>query len=158
MRIGIGYDVHKLVENRELYVGGVKIDFERGLLGHSDADVLIHAIMDSILGALNLGDIGKLFPDTDDKYKGIDSKILLGEVYEVMTNKGYEINNLDTIIIAQRPKFKDYIVEMQRVIAAILHTDRENISVKATTTEKLGFEGREEGIAAQSVVLLKERI
>ncbi|MDO5040983.1 MAG: 2-C-methyl-D-erythritol 2,4-cyclodiphosphate synthase [Peptoniphilus sp.] len=157
MRIGIGYDVHKLVENRDLYVGGVKIDFERGLLGHSDADVLIHAVMDAILGALNLGDIGKLFPDTDDKYKDIDSKILLGEVYEVMKDKGYEINNIDTIIIAQRPKFKDYIGEMSRVMAEILHTDEQRVSVKATTTERLGFEGREEGIAAQAVVLLKER-
>ncbi|CDZ74780.1 2-C-methyl-D-erythritol 2,4-cyclodiphosphate synthase [Peptoniphilus sp. ING2-D1G] len=158
MRIGMGYDVHKLVENRKLYVGGVEIEFEKGLLGHSDADVLIHAIMDSILGALNLGDIGKLFPDTDDKYKDIDSKILLGEVYKIMDYEGYEINNIDTVIIAQRPKFKNYIKEMKGVISSILHTDEQNISVKATTTEKLGFEGREEGIAAQAVVLLKERI
>ncbi|RVU54927.1 2-C-methyl-D-erythritol 2,4-cyclodiphosphate synthase [Anaerosphaera multitolerans] len=157
MRIGIGYDVHKLVEGRKLIVGGVEIKHEKGLLGHSDADVLIHAIMDSILGALNLGDIGKLFPDTDEAYKDIDSKILLGKIYEIMVDEGYEIGNLDSVIAAERPKFKGYIESMKNIISDILVTDVENISIKATTTEKLGFVGREEGISAEAVVILKKR-
>lgn len=157
MRIGIGYDVHKLVENRKLIIGGIEIDYKLGLLGHSDADVLIHAIMDAILGALSMGDIGKLFPDTDDKYKDIDSKILLKRVYEVMSEKAYEIVNIDSVVIAQKPKLKDYIDDMRACISKILCTDIGNVSVKATTTERLGFEGREEGIAAQAVVLLRER-
>ncbi|SHG97379.1 2-C-methyl-D-erythritol 2,4-cyclodiphosphate synthase [Anaerosphaera aminiphila DSM 21120] len=157
MRIGIGYDVHKLVEGRKLIVGGIEIKHNKGLLGHSDADVLIHAIMDSILGALNLGDIGKLFPDTDMAYKDIDSKILLSRVYEIMVSKGYEIGNLDSVVAAEKPKFKDYIEEMEGVIANILKTDISNISIKATTTEKLGFVGRKEGISAEAVVLLKEK-
>lgn len=156
MKIGIGYDVHKLVEGRKLFIGGIEIDYKFGLLGHSDADVLIHAIMDAIIGALALGDIGKLFPDTDDKYKDIDSKILLKKVYEIMTEKNYKIVNIDSVVIAQKPKLKDYIEDMRACLCEILNTDIENVSVKATTTEKLGFEGREEGIAAQAVVLLEK--
>lgn len=156
MKIGIGYDVHKLVEGRKLFIGGIEIDYKFGLLGHSDADVLIHAIMDAIIGALALGDIGKLFPDTDDKYKDIDSKILLKKVYEIMAEKNYKIVNIDSVVIAQKPKLKDYIEDMRACLCEILNTDIENVSVKATTTEKLGFEGREEGIAAQAVVLLEK--
>lgn len=156
MKIGIGYDVHKLVEGRKLFIGGIEIDYKFGLLGHSDADVLIHAIMDAIIGALALGDIGKLFPDTDDKYKDIDSKILLKKVYEIMAEKNYKIANIDSVVIAQKPKLKDYIEDMRACLCEILNTDIENVSVKATTTEKLGFEGREEGIAAQAVVLLEK--
>lgn len=156
MKIGIGYDVHKLVEGRKLFIGGIEIDYKFGLLGYSDADVLIHAIMDAIIGALALGDIGKLFPDTDDKYKDIDSKILLKKVYEIMAEKNYKIANIDSVVIAQKPKLKDYIEDMRACLCEILNTDIENVSVKATTTEKLGFEGREEGIAAQAVVLLEK--
>lgn len=156
MRIGIGYDVHQLVDDRKLFLGGIEVKYERGLLGHSDADVLIHAIMDSILGALALGDIGKLFPDTDMKYKNIDSKILLGKVCDIMLEKGYRIGNLDTVVAAQEPKLAPYIMDMRKCISDILKTDIDNISIKATTTEKLGFEGRKEGISAQSVVLLVE--
>lgn len=158
MRIGIGYDVHELVVGRNLILGGKKIDFEKGLLGHSDADVLIHAIMDAILGALALGDIGKLFPDTDMKYKDIDSKILLARVSEIMFEEGYEIENLDTVVAAQRPKLQPHIDDMRKIISNILKTDMKNVSIKATTTEKLGFVGREEGISSSAVVLLKERV
>lgn len=156
MRIGTGYDVHELVEGRRLVLGGIEIPFEKGLLGHSDADVLIHAIMDSILGALALGDIGLLFPDTDMKYKDIDSKILLKKVVEVMKDNNFQIGNVDVVVMAQRPKLRPYIDEMRSVISEILLTDVKNVSIKATTTEKLGFVGREEGIAAQAVVILEE--
>lgn len=156
MRIGTGYDVHELVEGRRLVLGGIEIPFEKGLLGHSDADVLIHAIMDSILGALALGDIGLLFPDTDMKYKDIDSKILLKKVIEVMKENNFQIGNVDVVVMAQRPKLRPYIDEMRSVISEILLTDVKNVSIKATTTEKLGFVGREEGIAAQAVVILEE--
>lgn len=156
MRIGTGYDVHELVEGRRLVLGGIEIPFEKGLLGHSDADVLIHAIMDSILGALALGDIGLLFPDTDMKYKDIDSKILLKRVVEVMKENNFQIGNVDAVVMAQRPKLRPYIDEMRSVISEILLTDIKNVSIKATTTEKLGFVGREEGIAAQAVVILEE--
>lgn len=156
MKIGIGYDVHELVEGRKLFIGGIELNHEKGLLGHSDADVLIHAIMDSILGALALGDIGKLFPDDDMKYKDIDSKILLKKVYDIMIEKGYCISNLDSVVAAQRPKLKDHIINMRACISEILNTDIENISIKATTTEKLGFVGREEGISAEAIVLLKK--
>lgn len=156
MRIGTGYDVHELVEGRRLVLGGIEIPFEKGLLGHSDADVLIHAIMDSILGALALGDIGLLFPDTDMKYKDIDSKILLKKVVEVMKENNFQIGNVDVVVMAQRPKLRPYIDEMRNVISEILLTDIKNVSIKATTTEKLGFVGREEGIAAQAVVILEE--
>jgi 2-C-methyl-D-erythritol 2,4-cyclodiphosphate synthase len=151
MRIGIGYDVHKLVEGRKLILGGVEINHTKGLLGHSDADVLIHATMDSILGALGLGDIGKHFPDTDEQYKGISSMILLQRVYENMEQMGYKINNIDCIIVAQKPKLAPYIDYMRENIAKALNTLKENVNIKATTTEKLGFEGREEGISAHAV-------
>lgn len=154
MRVGMGYDVHKLVENRKLILGGVEINHEKGLLGHSDADVLVHAIMDSILGALALGDIGKHFPDTDEKYKGADSMKLLEHVYNLIKDKGYEIGNLDATIIAQAPKMAPHIQTMRENIARVLRTDIENINVKATTEEGLGFTGNKEGISAQSICIL----
>ena len=154
MRIGIGYDVHKLVENRELIVGGVKLDYEFGLLGHSDADVLVHAIMDALLGAAALGDIGKHFPDTDEQYKGISSIELLKHVGELINESGYKVCNIDSVIIAQAPRFSPYIDEMRKNIADALVVEINMISVKATTTEKLGFEGRREGISAEAVCLL----
>ena len=155
MRIGIGYDVHKLVDDRKLFIGGIEIPYDKGLLGHSDADVLIHAIMDSILGALALRDIGYHFPDTDNEYKDIDSKILLNRVYEIMKGKNYKIGNIDSVIACQKPKLAPYIDDMKKVIAEILNTDVENISIKATTTEKLGFIGRGEGISSEAVCLLE---
>lgn len=155
MRIGIGYDVHKLVENRKLFIGGIEIPYEKGLLGHSDADVLIHAIMDSILGALALRDIGYHFPDNDNEFKDIDSKILLKRVYEIMSSKNYKIGNIDCVIACQAPRLANYIDEMRKTISVILHTDIENISIKATTTEKLGFIGRGEGISSEAVCLLE---
>ncbi len=154
MRVGMGYDVHKLVENRKLILGGVEIEHEKGLLGHSDADVLLHAIMDSILGALALGDIGKHFPDTDEKYKGADSMKLLEHVYNLIKEKGYAIGNLDATIIAQAPKMAPHIQKMRENIARVLNTDINNINVKATTEEGLGFTGNKEGISAQSICLL----
>lgn len=155
MRIGIGYDVHKLVENRKLFIGGIEIPYEKGLLGHSDADVLIHAIMDSILGALALRDIGYHFPDNDNEFKDIDSKILLKRVYEIMSSKNYKIGNIDCVIACQAPRLANYIDEMRKTISDILDTDIENISIKATTTEKLGFIGRGEGISSEAVCLLE---
>lgn len=155
MRIGIGYDVHKLVENRKLFIGGIEIPYEKGLLGHSDADVLIHAIMDSILGALALRDIGYHFPDSDSEYKGIDSKVLLKRVFEIMKSKNYKIGNIDATVACEKPKLAPYIDKMREIIADILNTDIENISIKATTTEKLGFIGRGEGISSESVCLLE---
>ena len=155
MRIGIGYDVHKLVENRKLFIGGIEIPYEKGLLGHSDADVLIHAIMDSILGALALRDIGYHFPDNDKEFKDIDSKILLKRVFEIMKSKNYKIGNIDCVIACQAPKLASYIDEMRKTISHILDTDIENISIKATTTEKLGFIGRGEGISSEAVCLLE---
>ena len=157
MRIGLGYDVHKLVEGRPLIIGGVSVPHEKGLLGHSDADVLIHAIMDGMLGALALGDIGKHFPDTDEKYKGADSIKLLKCVNNLINEKGYEINNIDSLIIAQSPKMAPYIEEMRINIAQILNTDVGNISVKATTEEGLGFTGTKQGISAQSICLLNKK-
>lgn len=154
MRIGLGYDVHKLVEGRPLIIGGVNVPHEKGLLGHSDADVLIHAIMDGMLGALALGDIGKHFPDNDEKYKGADSMKLLQCVNELIEEKGYKINNIDSIIIAQSPKMAPHIEQMRKNIANVLNTDIDNISVKATTEEGLGFTGKKEGIASQSICLL----
>lgn len=154
MRIGIGYDVHKLVDNKNLIIGGVEIPFHKGLLGHSDADVLVHAIMDSILGALGEKDIGKHFPDTDNTYKDISSMVLLERVYGIMLESKYKIGNIDSIIVAQRPKMAPYIDEMKSKISKTLNTSPENINIKATTTEGLGFVGREEGIAAYSVCLL----
>ena len=154
MRVGLGYDVHKLVEGRKLIIGGVHIPHEKGLLGHSDADVLIHAVMDSILGALALGDIGKHFPDTDEKYKGADSMKLLEFVYNLINEKGYNIGNIDCTIIAQSPKMAPHIQNMRENIAKTLNTSIENINVKATTEEGLGFTGAKEGISAQSICLL----
>ncbi len=156
MKIGIGYDVHKLVVNRDLIIGGVKIPFVKGLLGHSDADVLIHAIMDAIIGALGLGDIGKHFPDTDEKNKNVNSLLLLHQVYELMKNKGYQIGNVDGVIIAQKPKMAPYIEMMEKNIADVLKMPLEDINIKATTEEGLGFTGREEGIASQAVVLIEK--
>lgn len=156
MRIGMGYDVHKLVENRKLIIGGVEIPYEKGLLGHSDADVLLHAIMDSLLGAAGLGDIGKHFPDTDEKYKGISSILLLKEVALLIKNQGYEIENIDSTIIAQRPKMAPHISAMVKNIAEALDLDLDKINVKATTEEGLGFTGRGEGISSQSICLLKK--
>lgn len=155
LRIGFGYDVHELVEDRDLILGGVNIPYKTGLLGHSDADVLIHSIMDSILGALALGDIGKHFPDTEEEYKDISSTTLLKRVYSLMKNSSYKIGNLDATIAAQRPKLAPYIFEMRKNIAVILDTDIENINIKASTTENMGFEGREEGITSYCVCLLK---
>jgi 2-C-methyl-D-erythritol 2,4-cyclodiphosphate synthase len=155
VRIGFGYDVHRLVQNRKLILGGVHIPYELGLLGHSDADVLVHSIMDSILGALALGDIGKLFPDTDMQYKDISSLVLLERVYEAMSEIGYTIGNIDSTIAAEKPKLAPYIDEMRNVISKVLHTSIDNINVKATTTEKLGFVGEEQGMSSYSVCLLK---
>lgn len=154
VRIGIGYDVHKLVEGRKLIIGGVDIPHEKGLLGHSDADVLVHAIMDSILGALALGDIGKHFPDTDESYKDINSMKLLEKTYKLMLELGYIVGNIDCVVAAQRPKLAPYIDSMREKIASVLNTSLNNINIKATTTERLGFEGREEGISSQAVCLL----
>ena len=156
MRVGTGYDVHRLCDDREMVIGGVKIDYEKGLLGHSDADVLLHAISDALLGAAALGDIGKHFPDTDDKYKGISSLILLKEVGNLLTDNDFYINNIDATIIAQAPKMRPYIDEMRENIANTLQLDISQINVKATTEEGLGFTGSKEGIAAQAVCLISE--
>ena len=155
MRIGEGYDVHRLTEGRKLILGGVEIPYEKGLLGHSDADALLHALMDAMLGALALGDIGKHFPDTDQRYKGIDSRELLRHTAKLIAEKGWQLGNADMTIIAQVPKMAPHIQTMRENIAADLNTDVGNISVKATTEEKLGFTGSGEGIAARAVVLLK---
>lgn len=154
MRIGHGYDVHKLVENRKLILGGVEIPYEKGLLGHSDADVLLHAVMDALLGAAALGDIGKLFPDTDERFKGADSILLLKEVCRVIGENGYKIENIDSTVIAQKPKLKDYIISMRENIAEACGIELNQVSVKATTEEKLGFTGSGEGISAHAVVLI----
>lgn len=151
MRVGMGYDVHKLVDNRKLIIGGVEIPYEKGLLGHSDADVLLHAIMDSLLGACALGDIGKHFPDTDDKFKGISSIQLLKETAILINNKGYVVNNIDATIIAQRPKMLPHIENMRKNISNALNIDIDRINIKATTEEGLGFTGEGRGISAQSI-------
>ena len=156
MRIGHGYDVHKLVEGRELILGGVKIPYEKGLLGHSDADVLLHAISDALLGAAALGDIGKLFPDTDMQYKGADSLVLMKTAYEAVKEKGYVAENIDATILCQRPKLRPYIDTMRENIASALGMDTDCVSVKATTEEGLGFTGAGEGIAVHSVCLLRK--
>lgn len=154
MRVGTGYDVHKLAEGRDLIIGGVKIEYEKGLLGHSDADVLTHAIMDALLGAAGLGDIGLHFPDNDDSYKGISSMLLLGKVKGILMSKGFRVINVDSTIIAQEPKMRPYIDEMRRNIASCLGIDASCVNVKATTEEHLGFTGRGEGIAAQAVAMV----
>ena len=156
MRIGHGYDVHKLVEGRDLILGGVKIDHKLGLLGHSDADVLLHAVSDALLGAAGLGDIGRHFPDTDPQYKGADSLKLLAIVGEKLKAVGYRISNIDVTMIAQKPKLKDHIGAMERNIASALNLDVSRVNVKATTEEKLGFTGREEGLSCHAVCLLEE--
>ena len=153
-KIGHGYDVHQLTEGRELIIGGVNIPHKMGLLGHSDADVLLHAISDSLLGALALGDIGKHFPDTDEAYKGADSLVLLACVYELVKAKGYEIGNIDATILAQAPKLAPYIPQMRLNIARALETEIDRVNIKATTEEKLGFTGEEKGIAAHAVCLV----
>jgi 2-C-methyl-D-erythritol 2,4-cyclodiphosphate synthase len=153
-RTGIGFDVHAFADERKLIIGGVEIDYEKGLAGHSDADVLLHSITDAILGSLALGDLGKHFPDTDQKYKEADSKILLKHSYNLIKEKGYKIGNIDAVVSAQKPKLSPYIDDMRKIISELLETEIENVSVKATTTEKLGFVGREEGVAAFSTVLV----
>lgn len=155
MRIGYGYDVHKLVKNRKLILGGVEIPFEKGLLGHSDADVLIHAVIDAILGALAKGDIGLHFPDTDDSYKNIDSRILLKKTYIIMLSSNHKIGNIDATICAQQPKLQSYIQQMRENLASDLQTDLFNISIKATTEESLGITGDGKGMSATSIVLLE---
>lgn len=156
LRIGNGYDVHKLVEGRKLVLGGVEIPHTKGVLGHSDGDVLIHAIMDAMLGALALGDIGQHFPDTDMKYENIDSTILLTRVKELIAERGYRVINLDSIIVLQKPKVKPYIEAMRKRVAEVLEIDIEQVSVKATTEEKLGFTGDESGVKSYCVVLLEK--
>ena len=157
MKIGIGYDVHRLVENRDLILGGIKFDYEKGLLGHSDADVLTHAVMDAILGALAIADIGKLFPDTDPKYKGISSIKLLDHVVGLMEENGYKIGNLDTVIICEMPKINPRRDEIKNLLAEHLKTNPANVSIKASTSEGLGFTGEGLGIEARAVVILEER-
>ncbi|EJX10095.1 2C-methyl-D-erythritol 2,4-cyclodiphosphate synthase [gut metagenome] len=154
IRVGFGFDVHRLVEDRELWLGGIQLAHEKGLLGHSDADVLIHAICDALLGAANLRDIGYHFPDTAGEYKNIDSKILLKKTVELLIQKGYHVGNIDATICAERPKLKAHIPAMQQVLAEVMGIDEDDISIKATTTEKLGFTGREEGISAYATVLI----
>ncbi|MFC7372682.1 2-C-methyl-D-erythritol 2,4-cyclodiphosphate synthase [Fictibacillus iocasae] len=155
MRIGQGFDVHAFAENRPLIIGGIEIPYEKGLLGHSDADVLLHAINDALLGAAGEGDIGKHFPDTDMAYKDADSKRLLHDSFQLVKKKGYRLGNVDCTIIAQKPKMAPHIEDMRGVIASLLEADKEQVNVKATTTEQLGFTGRGEGIAAQAVILLE---
>lgn len=155
-RIGNGYDVHALAEGESLWLGGIKIEHEKGTIAHSDGDVLIHAICDAMLGALALGDIGKHFPDTSSEFKNIDSKILLKKCSELIKSEGYSIVNIDSTICAQRPKLKDHIEGMRKCLAGVLDIDFDQISIKATTTEKLGFVGREEGISSYAVVLVEK--
>ena len=157
MRIGHGYDVHRLVDGRKLILGGVDIPYEKGLLGHSDADVLLHAIADAILGAIAAGDIGKHFPDTDPHYQGADSLKLLAQVVALADGNGYRLGNLDATIVAQRPKLAPAIMKMRENIAGVMNADLDRVNVKATTTEELGFAGRGEGIAAYAVVLLERK-
>ena len=156
IRVGFGYDVHRLVEGRELWLGGIRIDHPLGLLGHSDADVLIHAICDALLGAANMRDIGFHFPDNSETFHNIDSKILLRKTIELIATKGYKVGNIDATICAERPKLKTHIPEMQRCLAEVMGIDVDDVSVKATTTEKLGFTGREEGISAYATVLIEK--
>lgn len=156
LRIGFGYDVHRLVKDRDLWLGGIKIDYEKGLLGHSDADVLIHAICDALLGAANMRDIGYHFPDTAEETLNIDSKILLKKVVELIARKGYVLGNIDATVCAEQPKLNPHIPAMTECLADVIGTDIDNISIKATTTEKLGFTGRREGISAYATVLISK--
>ncbi|MDD2952317.1 MAG: 2-C-methyl-D-erythritol 2,4-cyclodiphosphate synthase [Parabacteroides sp.] len=156
IRVGFGYDVHALVPDRELWLGGIKIEHTLGLLGHSDADVLIHAICDALLGAANMRDIGYHFPDTAGEYKDIDSKILLRDTMRLLRDAGYELGNIDATIAAERPKLNPHIPAMKKTLAEVMNVDEEDISIKATTTEKLGFTGRQEGISAYATVLIQK--
>ena len=156
MRIGQSTDIHQLVEGRKLILGGVEIEHTKGLLGHSDADALLHAVSEAILGALALGDLGHHFPDTDERWLGVSSLVILEKVYEIMVERGYHIGNVDSLVLIERPKMAPHIEKMRENIAHALHTDVGNISVKATRGEKMGFVGREEGVLAQAVVLLEE--
>ena len=156
MRVGFGFDVHQLVPNRELWLGGIQFEHELGLLGHSDADVLIHAICDALLGAANMRDIGFHFPDNAGEFKNIDSKILLAKTVDLIATKGYQVGNVDATVCAERPKLKARIPEMQDVLAKLMKVDVDDVSIKATTTEKLGFTGREEGISAYATVLIEK--
>ena len=156
IRTGFGFDVHRLVEGRDLWLGGIKIEHAKGLLGHSDADVLIHAICDALLGAANMRDIGYHFPDTAGEFENIDSKILLKKTVALIATKGYTIGNIDATVCAERPKLKNHIPQMQQVLAEVMGIDADDVSIKATTTEKLGFTGREEGISAYAVVLISK--
>ncbi|WP_028909293.1 2-C-methyl-D-erythritol 2,4-cyclodiphosphate synthase [Prevotella sp. AGR2160] len=153
-RIGMGYDVHKLVDNRDLWLGGIKIDYDKGLLGHSDADVLIHAIADALLGAANLRDIGYHFPDNSEKTLNMDSKIILRDTVRLLADKGYAVGNIDATVCAERPKLNPHIPAMQQCLAEVMGVDPDVVSIKATTTEKLGFTGRQEGISAYAVALI----
>jgi 2-C-methyl-D-erythritol 2,4-cyclodiphosphate synthase len=155
-RVGLGYDVHRLVESRDLWLGGIKIDHKLGLLGHSDADVLIHAICDALLGAANMRDIGYHFPDTSDETLNIDSKILLKKVVALIATKGYKVGNIDATVCAEHPKLNPHIPDMQQCLSEVIGTDIDNISIKATTTERLGFTGREEGISAYAIALIEK--
>lgn len=157
MRVGFGYDVHRLVEERKLILGGVEIPYEKGLLGHSDADVLVHAVMDAMLGAAGMGDIGRHFPDSDNQYKGIDSMILLQKVTELLTEAGYMVNNIDVTVVAQRPKLAGYIPQMEANLARAVQVEEDAVNVKATTTEKLGFEGEGLGMSAYAVCTIQKR-
>ena len=157
IRVGFGFDVHHLVEGRDLWLGGIKLEHTKGLLGHSDADVLIHAICDALLGAANMRDIGYHFPDTGSEFKNIDSKILLRRTVEIIASKGYNVGNIDATICAERPKLKMHIPDMQQCLADCMDIDADDVSIKATTTEKLGFTGREEGISAYATVLIEAK-
>lgn len=157
IKVGFGFDVHQLKEGEDFWLGGIKIPHTKGAVGHSDADVLIHTICDALLGASNLRDIGFHFPPTDNKYKGIDSKILLQEVVKLIAEKGYQVGNVDATIALETPKINPHIPEMKKVLAQLLKVDEDDVSIKATTTERLGFEGREEGVSAYAVVLIEKK-
>ena len=155
-RIGHGFDVHKLETGKKFVIGGIEINHDKGAVGHSDADIIIHVMCDSILGALSEGDIGKHFPDTDEKYEGIDSKVLLVEVMEILNKKGFEINNIDVTVLLQKPKLRNHIIKMIETLSAVMKIDKKKLSIKATTTEGLGFVGREEGVAAHCITLINK--
>lgn len=155
IRVGFGYDVHRLVEDRELWLGGIRLEYDKGLLGHSDADVLIHAICDALLGAANMRDIGYHFPDTAGEFENIDSKILLKKTVQLIATKGYRVGNIDATVCAERPKLNPHIPRMKQTLAAVMGVEEDDVSIKATTTEKLGFTGRQEGISAYATVLIE---
>ena len=155
IRVGFGYDVHRLVEGRELWLGGIRLEYDKGLLGHSDADVLIHAICDALLGAANMRDIGYHFPDTAGEFENIDSKILLKKTVQLIATKGYRVGNIDATVCAERPKLNPHITQMKQTLAAVMGVEEDDVSIKATTTEKLGFTGRQEGISAYATVLIE---